>query len=182
MTFVFRPKQQFRLRSQPEATFLEDDESFGSLEGLDRFSPATSRNGGTAPDIPAVSRASQSADPRADQSADEHVTVEEIVTSSDEDYIDGEEEDIEVVQTGSPNAASITVNKNQFEKGSSETVTIVKDDNPGFVRINSAAATDRNPQQEVRSVAITLFVQFNRLKMQVSLRIYSVKLVYKALF
>ncbi len=40
-----RPKQQFRLRSQPEAAFLEDDESFGSLEGLDRFTPSSARGG-----------------------------------------------------------------------------------------------------------------------------------------
>ncbi len=102
---LLRPKQQFRLRSQPEAAFLEDEESFGSLGGLDRFTPASSR---TSVLEPAATRVDQSAvrssEPlavsRSGLSADDHVaaSADPDVTSPEEEVeyeYDDEEEEVE---------------------------------------------------------------------------------------
>jgi hypothetical protein len=123
---LLRPKQQFRLRSQPEAAFLEDGESFGSLGGLDRFTPASSRSSvlesaATRVDQSAVhSSEPQTAVSRSGLSADDHVasSADSDVTSPDEleyEYVDEEEEvEEEEEQSADVVVSSSGINSKQF--------------------------------------------------------------------
>jgi hypothetical protein len=116
---LLRPKQQFRLRSQPEAAFLEDEESFGSLGGLDRFTPASSRSSvlesaATWVDQSAVhSSESQTADDHAasSSSADPDVTSPEEV---EYEYVDEEEEVEEEEEQSADVVVSSGINSKQF--------------------------------------------------------------------
>jgi hypothetical protein len=123
---LLRPKQQFRLRSQPEAAFLEDEESFGSLGGLDRFTPASSRSSvlesaAMRLDQSAVHLsdplAGQTAVSRSGQSADDHVaaSADPDVTSPEEveyEYVD-EEEEVEEEEEQSADVV-VSINSKQF--------------------------------------------------------------------
>jgi hypothetical protein len=126
---LLRPKQQFRLRSQPEAAFLEDEESFGSLGGLDRFTPASSRSSvleSAAPKLeqPAVHSseplAGQTAESRSGLSANDHVasSADPDVTSPEEveyEYVDEEEEvEEEEQQSADVVVSSSGINSKQF--------------------------------------------------------------------
>jgi hypothetical protein len=123
---LLRPKQQFRLRSQPEAAFLEDEESIGSLGGLDRFTPASSRSSvleSAAPKLeqPAVhSSEPQTAVSRSGLSADDHVasSADPDVTSPEEveyEYVDEEEEvEEEEEQSADVVVVSSGINSKQF--------------------------------------------------------------------
>ncbi len=121
---LLRPKQQFRLRSQPEAAFLEDVESFGSLGGLDRFTPASSRSSvlesaATRLDQSAVhSSEPQTAVSRSGLSADDHVaaSADPDVTSPEEveyEYVD-EEEEVEEEEQSADVVVSSGINSKQF--------------------------------------------------------------------
>jgi len=122
---LLRPKQQFRLRSQPEAAFLEDEESFGSLGGLDRFTPASSRSSvlesaATRVDQSAVhSSEPQTAVSRSGLSADDHVasSADPDVTSPEEveyEYVDEEEEVEEEEEQSADVVVSNGINSKQF--------------------------------------------------------------------
>jgi hypothetical protein len=114
---LLRPKQQFRLRSQPEAAFLEDEESFGSLGGLDRFTPASSRSSVLESAAKRVDQSAvhssepQTAVSRSGLSADDHVasSADPDVTSPEEveyEYVDEEEE----VEEEKEQSADVVVN------------------------------------------------------------------------
>ncbi len=122
---MLRLKQQFRLRSQPEAAFLEDEESFGSLGGLDRFTPASSRSSvlesaATRLDQSAVhSGEPQTAVSRSGLSADDHVesSADPDVTSPEEveyEYVDEEEEVEEEEEQSADVVVSSVINSKQF--------------------------------------------------------------------
>ncbi len=122
---MLRPKQQFRLRSQPEAAFLEDEESFGSLGGLDRFTPASGRSSvlesaATRLDQSAVHASEpQTAVSRSGLSADDHVasSADPDVTSPEEveyEYVDEEEEVEEEEQSADVVVSSSGIISKQF--------------------------------------------------------------------
>jgi hypothetical protein len=135
------------LRSHPEAAVLEDDESFGNLEaeGHDKFSSSVIR-GGEHPsqllftELAAALKSSapiESADPK---SADDNVAL---TSSGEEFYHDSEQEDLDEEIAS---VAVKTINRDQAEK-TDESVE-VGSRQPIF-KLDSAAATDRNPLQEV---------------------------------
>jgi hypothetical protein len=123
---------------------LEDDENFGSLEGLEKFSSPAIRSGEkpTILDLADAQRASQSADMiqlSDPKSADDHVAV----TSPDEEYHDSEQEDFD------EEIATIGVKKIERDQEAKKDDFMEKDSRQPVFRIDSAAATDRNPHQEV---------------------------------
>ena len=156
------------MRSSPEAAILEADESFGSLDGLDRFTPASSRSADPRTDQSGERKSHSdvdpiragfphppSADPRAGQSAvahmvtsvDDHMvaSADKAVTSSDEEYVYEDEEEEDAVEN--PPVDQFLVNAKSDPDGGSEQTTIA------IVASGDSGASDgRILQQEVRGV------------------------------